>query len=240
MPGRIAAKRHKGTRKKTKQKGLNLLGRLLYICLVKHGISSSQARVLAFLRREVATRGSAPTYREIAAEFGWKSPKAAVDHVARLARKGYLRVHRGRARGIEVLDAPANVAETVVPVPIRGSIAAGLATEASEDWAGRVLVDKAMLGRAGRGRLFAVRVTGDSMTGRGINEGDIAIAQAEANPHDGDIVVALIDNESTLKTLAQGPHGSFLKAENSRYPDLFPVAELTIQGVVRALIRKVG
>ncbi len=78
------------------------------------------------------------------------------------------------------------------------------------------------------------------MTGRGICEDDIAIADADTEPTDGDVVVALIDSESTLKTLAQGPDGSFLKAENSRYPDLFPVAELTIQGVVCALIRKVG
>lgn len=78
------------------------------------------------------------------------------------------------------------------------------------------------------------------MVGRGIYEGDIAVAEADAEPRIGDIVVALIDRENTLKTLAQGPDGSFLKAENQRYPDLLPVTELTIQGVVRALLRKVG
>lgn len=202
-------------------------------------MSRSQARVLAYVR-EAATHGTAPTYREIAAKFGWSSTKAAVDHVDRLAKKGFLRVHRGRARGIEVPNARVEGHEGVVFVPVQGSIAAGRATEATETPAGRVLVDSALLGRAVRDRLFAVRVRGDSMTGRGICEDDIAIADADTEPTDGDVVVALIDSESTLKTLAQGPDGSFLKAENSRYPDLFPVAELTIQGVVCALIRKVG
>jgi len=190
--------------------------------------------------REAVTHGTAPTYREISAKFGWSSTKAAVDHVDRLAKKGFLRVHRGRARGIEVPDARAEGNEGVVFVPVQGSIAAGRATEETETRAGRVLVDGALLGPAAYHRLFAVCVRGDSMTGRGIYEGDIAIADADAEPADGDVVVALIDNESTLKTLAQGPNGSFLKAESSHYPDLFPVVQLTIQGVVCAVVRKMG
>ena len=78
------------------------------------------------------------------------------------------------------------------------------------------------------------------MIGCGIHEGDIAIAVADAEPTAGDVVVALIDNESTLKTLARGPHGSYLKAENARYPNLFPATQLSIQGVVRAVVRKMG
>lgn len=184
--------------------------------------------------------GAPPTYREIASEFGWKSPKAAVDHVNRLTKKGYLRVHPRRSRGIEVLDAQGSREEAMVSVPVRGSVPAGRATEKTEEWAGRVFVDKAVLGKASLGRLFAVRVTGDSMNGRGIYEGDIAVAEMEAEARNGDIVVALIDNENTLKTLAQGPRGKFLRAENPHYPDLFPANEMVIQGVVRTLIRKLG
>lgn len=203
-------------------------------------MTERQRCVLDFICREVAARGSAPTYREIASEFGFHSTKAAVDHVAALARKGYLRVHRGRSRGIEVLIGPPSDEEDSVAVPLLGRIAAGCATEATEDWAGRVRIDKAVLGRASRGRLFALRVTGDSMTGRGIHPGDIAVAESDAAPHIGDVVVALIDQESTLKSLAKGAKGFFLKSENPGYPDLFPVTQMTIQGVVRALIRKVS
>ena len=185
-------------------------------------------------------RGNSPTYREIAVAFGFRSPRAAVDHVEALARKGYLRVHRHRARGIEVLVKSSDMAENTITVPLLGRIAAGRPTEASEEATAPIRVDKTVLGKASRGRLFALRVEGDSMVGRGIYEGDIAVAEADAEPRIGDIVVALIDRENTLKTLAQGTDGSFLKAENQRYPDLLPVTELTIQGVVRALIRKVG
>lgn len=185
-------------------------------------------------------RGNSPTYREIAAAFGFRSPKAAVDHVEALARKGYLRVHRRRSRGIEVLVRPADTGEGTIIVPLLGRIAAGRPTETVGERAESIHVDKTVLGTVPRGRLFALRVEGDSMTGRGIYEGDIAVAEANAETHSGDVVVALIDRESTLKTLAQGPDGGFLKAENQRYPDLLPVTEMTIQGVVRALIRKVG
>jgi len=203
-------------------------------------MTERQRCVLDFIRGEVAARGSAPTYREISSAFGFHSAKAAVDHVAALARKGYVRVHRGRSRGIEVLVSPADKEEDTVAVPLLGRIAAGRASEETETWAGRVRMDKAMLGRASRGRLFALRVTGDSMTGRGIHAGDIAVAEADVPARIGDIVVALIDQESTLKSLAKGADGSFLKSENPLYPDLLPVTQLTIQGVVRALIRKVS
>jgi repressor LexA len=65
------------------------------------------------------------------------------------------------------------------------------------------------------------------------------VAEADTPPRAGDVVVALVDRESTLKTMAQGPDGFFLKAENPRYRDLVPVTEMAIQGVVRVLIRKV-
>ena len=199
-----------------------------------------QRRVLDFIRAKVETRGTSPTYREIAENFNYKSPKAAVDHVDALARKGYLRVHRGRSRGIEVLVSRGDGQTGVVTVPLMGRIAAGRSTDGVEDRSGQIQVDKAVLNQALGGPLFALQVTGDSMTGRGIYEGDIAVAESDAPARVGDIVVALIDRESTLKSLAKGTNGFFLKSENPRYPDLEPVAQMVIQGVVRALIRKVG
>jgi repressor LexA len=207
---------------------------------VKKIPTSQQNRVLDFIQREVAVRGNSPTYREIAEAFGFRSPRAAVDHVEALARKGYLCVHRRRSRGIEVLMKPADTGENTFTVPFLGRIAAGSPTDAAEERAEPIRVDKTVLGTASKGPLFALRVVGDSMTGRGIYEGDIAVAEADVKPRIGDVVVALIDRESTLKTLAQGLDGGFLKAENPRYPDLLPVTEMTIQGVVRTLIRKLG
>jgi repressor LexA len=126
----------------------------------------------------------------------------------------------------------------LVAVPLLGRIAAGHAVGTVEDAGGHIRIDESLLGGTRGGSLFAVLVTGDSMSGRGIYEGDIAVAEADVPPRVGDVVVALIDRESALKTMVQGPEGFFLKAENPRYPDLVPATELTIQGVVRVLIRR--
>jgi SOS-response transcriptional repressor LexA len=84
---------------------------------------------------------------------------------------------------------------------------------------------------------FAVRVAGDSMIGRHILDGDIVLAEHGPEPNPGQVVVALIDQKSTLKTFVLKDNKFFLKAENPDYPDLIPLEELIIQGVFRALIR---
>lgn len=78
------------------------------------------------------------------------------------------------------------------------------------------------------------------MQGRGIFDGDIAVAEAGVAARDGDVVVALIDQRSTLKTLASKGGRHHLRAENPRYPDLIPCSDLAIQGVVRTVIRRMG
>jgi repressor LexA len=203
-------------------------------------LTERQRQVLDFVGGTISEHGTSPTYREITAEFGFRSPKAAVDHIESLARKGYVRIHRGRSRGIELLVAKDQTTEGTVSIPVRGTVAAGKAIDETETPSGQLQVDRTMVGRVHCDRLFALRVSGDSMTGRGIQDGDIVVAESGSTPQTGDVVVALIDQENSLKTLAHGPNGMFLRAENPRYPDLFPVAQLTIQGVVRTLIRKVG
>jgi repressor LexA len=85
---------------------------------------------------------------------------------------------------------------------------------------------------------FALRVTGDSMIGRHILDGDFVILEHGAEPRNGQIVAALIDGASTLKTFVLKGRKPFLKAENPKYPDLIPAEELMIQGVFKALIRR--
>ena len=85
---------------------------------------------------------------------------------------------------------------------------------------------------------FALRVTGDSMIGRHILDGDVVVLEHGPEPRHGDIVAALIDGESTLKTFLQRSGKPYLKAENEKYPDLLPAQELMIQGVFKALIRR--
>ena len=85
---------------------------------------------------------------------------------------------------------------------------------------------------------FALRVTGDSMMGRHILAGDVVVLEHGPEPHNGQVVAALIDGESTLKTFVLKGGKPYLRAENPKYPDLIPAQELMIQGVLKALIRK--
>jgi repressor LexA len=96
----------------------------------------------------------------------------------------------------------------------------------------------ASLGLRPTARTFALEVRGDSMVGRHILEGDYVILEHGVTPRSGDVVAALIDNESTLKTFVIDKGKPFLRAENPRYPNLVPAQELVIQGVMVALIRK--
>ena len=92
-------------------------------------------------------------------------------------------------------------------------------------------------GIADRSRAFALRVCGDSMEGRRIFDGDIVLCESGVPPRHESIVAALIDHESTLKTLLLRKGKAWLRAENPRYPDLIPAWDLQIQGVARAVIR---
>jgi repressor LexA len=87
-------------------------------------------------------------------------------------------------------------------------------------------------------RTFALRVSGDSMMGKHIVNGDVVVIEHGKEPRSGDVVAALIDGQSTLKTFVVQRGRAFLRAENPKYPDLIPAAELVIQGVIVALIRK--
>jgi len=206
----------------------------------KSSLTPKQAKILEFLqdfRREART---APTYREISNHFGFRSTKAAADHVHALERKGYVRCHSGRSRGIEVLSAENAFANDVIAVPILGNIPAGHPEEQTEYLHGTLSIDQAILGVSRVHRLFALKVKGDSMEGRGIHKGDWVVADADTHPHEGDMVVAFIDGQNTLKTLAKEKGRYFLKAENPNYSDLAPINEMTVEGVVKAIIRRVS
>jgi len=194
------------------------------------GLTPAQQRVLDFLAARGARGENAPTYREICKSLGYRSPKGAADHIAALERKGYVIRERGQARGIKLTSKSSGV-------PLLGRIAAGFPTDSPSEFETRLPIDPTAFGICDRTKAFALRVSGDSMTGRHIFDGDIVLLEQGKAPQGGDIVAALIDNESTLKTLVQRNGRNWLKAENSLYPDLIPALELAIQGVARAVIR---
>jgi repressor LexA len=203
-------------------------------------LTPRQTEILEFLHEFRRKEKIVPTYREIADNFGFKSTKAATDHVSALEKKGYLRRHSRRSRGIELLTSAPLSAPKAIGVPILGDIPAGIPELRDEHRNGTLAVDPAMLDGVAHHRLFALRVKGDSMEKRGICEGDWVVADAEASPREKDVVVALIDGENTLKTLAQKKGHFFLKAESPNHHDWIPVNELVIQGVAKAILRRIS
>lgn len=203
------------------------------------GLTPRQAEILEFLHEFQRKERIAPTYREIVDHFGFKSTKAATDHVYALEKKGYLRRHRRRSRGIELLTGGRSTDTNTVAVPIVGDIPAGHPEQKTENRNGTIAVDPIMLEGIVQHNLFALQVRGDSMEGRGIHEGDWVIVDADAGHRENDVVVALIDGENTLKILAKQKGYFFLKAENPNYSDWVPLEELLIQGVAKAILRRI-
>jgi repressor LexA len=204
-------------------------------------LTERQQQILGFIRQKQDSDGVTPTYREIADAFRFASPNAAVAHVKALQEKGYLKNLPGRARTFTVVDPQAPEMRTrprVVSVPIYGSIPAGYPVEAAQDQEGCVLIDVETLSIKPTARTFGLKVRGDSMIGKHIVDGDVAIIQHGVYPCHGDVVAALIDGQVTLKTYILQRNKPYLRAENPKYPDLIPQEELQIQGVLIALIRK--
>jgi repressor LexA len=203
-------------------------------------LTQRQQQVLDFLRGERDAGHPTPTYREIADRFDFGSPKAATDHVRALERRGYVRRRAGKARGIELPAAAAQLPSSILSVPLLGAVPAGAPSDQGQDRTSSVLIPRQWLGPATPARLFAVQVRGDSMLGRHITDGDVAIAEADGTPAAGDVVVALVDGESTLKTFWRQDGRAVLRAENPQYPDPVPASELMVQGVVRAIFRRLS
>ena len=201
-------------------------------------LTQRQRQVLDFILRAQQEGGVPPSLREIAEHFGFRSMTAALDHVRALRKKGCLAGESRRARSLRVVTPLQELRSRVVNIPLFGSIPAGPPRDREQEAEGCVSVDVESLGFKPTRNTFALKVTGDSMTGRHIVEGDIVVLEHGAEPRNGQVVAALIDGQSTLKTFVLKNGKPHLKAENPQYPDLIPAQELMIQGVFKALIRR--
>ena len=204
-------------------------------------LTERQQQILRFIQGKQDSEGLTPTFREIAGHFRFRSPNAALAHVQALLAKGFLKNLPGRARSLQVADPNApkhRLRPRVVSVPIYGAIPAGLPQDTVQEEEGCVLIDVETLGIKPTARTFGLKVKGDSMLGKSIVDGDIAIIEHGVEPRPGDVVAALIDGQVTLKTFLLQRGKPYLRAENPRYPSLIPQEELQIQGVMVALIRK--
>lgn len=199
-------------------------------------LTDIQRQVFDFVREKLLRGHSAPSQRELCGQFGWSSSRAAACHLEAIIRKGWLVAERGRARSLRLANATKTAA--VVELPIYGSIPAGRPADRRQEARGCVSIDIETLGTKPSALAFGLQVEGDSMIGKHIAPGDVVIIEPRANPKNGDVVAALIDGETTLKTLVVRGSKTYLRAENTSYPDLTPADELVIQGVAITVIRK--
>jgi repressor LexA len=201
-------------------------------------LTPRQQQILEYIRSTQEETGITPTFRDIARHFGFSSVATVAEHIRLLRKKGVIESEDGKKRSIRVVLPSESLRKTIVNIPIFGSIPAGFPRDRFQESRGCVSIDIETLGFKPTARTFALEVRGDSMIGRHIMEGDIAILEHGLTPKPGDVVAALIDNESTLKTFVIENGKPCLKSENPKYPKLIPASELVIQGVMIALIRK--
>jgi len=172
-----------------------------------------QRRTLKEIRLFTNRRGFPPTMKELADILGI-SNASAHGQVNQLVRKGYLKREPRKARGIAIIREPEDDVPDLVAVPIVGRVAAGQPILAEENIVGKVLVEG---GIARSGRCFALEVTGDSMVDAGIRERDLVVVREQAVAENGDIVVALLEDEATVKRLFIRDERIELRPENPKH-----------------------
>ena len=192
-----------------------------------------QQEILDIIDRHVVERGYPPTLREIAEETGIRGISAIKGHIDRLVSKGLLVRERG-ARSL-TLPRPAPSAP-LVEVPILGQVAAGLPLLAEENLSGHLSVDPAWVRK---GPVFFLKVHGESMKGAAILDGDHVLVRCQETADNGQIVVAMIDGETTVKRLRQRGEELSLLPENPDFPEI-PVGKersFRIVGLVVGVFR---
>ena len=201
-------------------------------------LTERQRQIVEFIQCQQEHTGNSPTFKEIADHFGLKSPATVTGHLRLIRQKGVLASGDRKVRRLSIINPLKRLRHRIEDIPLFGSIPAGYGEDRVQEAEGCVSVDVESIGIKPTRNTFALRVTGDSMIGRHILDGDIVVLEHGPEPRHSQIVAALIDGKSTLKTFLIRNRKPYLKAENPKYPDLIPAEELLIQGVFRALIRK--
>ena len=196
-------------------------------------ITKRQDEVLGFMKDFLLRNKFPPTIREIANHFEI-SVKGAYDHIKALEKKGIIHCNQNQSRSIEILD-EVDEERLLTSIPILGRVAAGLPILAEENLDGSVHLPQEFLGR---GSHFALRVKGDSMTGAGIMDGDLAVIRSQNSAENGDIVVAMTEDDAvTLKRFFKERTRIKLQSENPAYNPLF-LQNVRLLGKLVSVIRR--
>lgn len=200
-------------------------------------LSKKQFEVLKFIKNEINKKGYPPSVREICDAVQLKSTSTVHGHLERLEKKGYIRRDPTKPRAIEVLDGESNVftRKEMVELPIVGKVTAGLPILAEQNIEDTFPVPVDYVGNS---TAFMLVVKGDSMINAGIFDGDYVIVRQQSVAKNGEIVVALLNDEATVKTFYKEKDYFRLQPEN---PYLLPIItkELSILGKVIGVFRKI-
>lgn len=187
----------------------------------------TRRRVYRYVQERLL-EGRPPSLREIQAAFGFRSVESARMHMDALAAAGLIIKEPGISRGYRLPERDSGARPTVL-VPLVGQVQAGDLTTAVEDPEGLVAVHSELSSE----ELFALRVRGESMTGAGIMPGDIAIVRWQEQADNGDVVVALVEDEATIKVLRTRGKKVVLEPKNPAFEPILPdPSKLTILGKV--------
>jgi len=197
------------------------------------GLTKRQEETLNYIKDYIQQHSYPPTIRELASFFNI-SVKGAYDHIKALEKKGRIRCDGNRSRTIEILDKkPVSEPETI-EIPILGKVAAGLPLFAEENYDGSLNMPACNFKT---GNFFALHVSGDSMQDIGILDGDLAIFNQKNTAENGDIVVAMINDEAyTLKRFFREKNRIKLKAENPVYPPIY-TQNVKVLGKLKCIVR---
>jgi len=206
-------------------------------------LTERQSEILKFIILNKEKYGYPPSIPEIQKKFSFKSPNAVQDHLGGLERKGYISRRAHKARSIEVLGhdtSKENDNNKAIEIPIVGEISAGRPILAQENIEGNIVIDKSIVKNSNG--IFALRVKGDSMINAGILNGDYVIASQQQDAEQGDIVVALIENEATVKRFYKEKNRIRLQPENDTMEPIIIKPnenQIRIIGKIKGVIRKI-
>lgn len=223
-------------------------------------LTAKQHKLLYFINERLEETGISPSFDEMKEALGLKSKSGIHRLIMALEERGFIRRLPNKARALEVLrlpdgtgrrDSADSESSQVIPfpsggghteshgrdIPMHGRIAAGTPIEALEQVDSHISVPPDMLGP---GRYFALTVDGDSMEEAGILDGDTVLIESCDVAHDGDIVVALVDDqEATLKRLKRdGPRVTLIPCNRSHQPQTYDAARVRLQGRLSGLLRR--
>jgi repressor LexA len=202
----------------------------------RENITPKQRMLLDFIEEYQFNNGASPIIAEMKKAMDVSSDNSILKHLRELERKKYIS-RDNTPRGIALLEhVKDRLFADVVLLPLLGSVPAGNPVDTFDDATDWVPVSKDIV--KNEKTTYMLRVSGESMRDAGILDGDLAVIDSSMSPRVGDKVVALVDNQSTVKTLASNGNSFYLHPENPDFDDIYPEDNLAIQGVVVGIIRR--